>query len=127
MAYYQRFLDPQEQLLLNHCGISYIDSYIKQSDNYSTESYSIKIIEYKSYEIKQLQIDTHNEEIKYLIEQSHIYKQFQEDQQFILEGLEKLGYKLHFIVNGGYNCILISGLHQQNKKQIVFIFLKARM
>ncbi|KAL4513018.1 hypothetical protein ABPG72_017703, partial [Tetrahymena utriculariae] len=118
MSYYQSFLGQQEQLQLNNCGISNIDSLIQQSDNYSTESYSIEIKEQKSYEIKQLQIATNNEELKNYIQQSHLYRQFQEDQQFILEGLENLGYKLHFII-GGHNSILISGLHQQNKKQIV--------
>ncbi|KAL4513009.1 hypothetical protein ABPG72_017694, partial [Tetrahymena utriculariae] len=119
MAYYQRFLETQEQLQINHGGISQKIAYIIQSNNYSTESQSFEItFECKSYEIKQLQIDTNNEELKERIEQYELYKQFMENQQFILQVLEKQGYKLDCIIQGSENCILISGLHQQNKKQI---------
>ncbi|KAL4512978.1 hypothetical protein ABPG72_017663 [Tetrahymena utriculariae] len=124
MANYQRFLDLQEHLQLNHGGISQKNTQNIQSNYYSTESQSFEIpfecksYECKSYEIKQLQIDTNNEEFNKRIEQSELYKQFKEDQKSILEGLENLGCKLDCIIYGSENCILISGLHQQNKKLI---------
>ncbi|KAL4512983.1 hypothetical protein ABPG72_017668, partial [Tetrahymena utriculariae] len=118
MDQYQSFQNTYEQLKQNHIGNSNIDSCIIQSNNYYTESY-IEIIENKTLEIKQIPIATNNEQLNKFIEQSDLYRQFQDDQQTIQLEFQKLGYELHFIINGGINCYLISGLHQQNKNKIV--------